>query len=244
MLGRALRPLDAGDGTVDGRAVEEAIRTRQQLLRRQRWLVMALIAACGTLIAERADIAPRSSPQSVDGLLYSAMGHSSDVEGRKLLQQQQDCCACPPPPPGAPQAVPTSNAVPSSSNASGSSAAPLATNSSSATATPNPSPAVLEPSPSPSPASESGNASDVNGSATAPPTSPPSDSTDELDEGVLDGDDESFALSFPELFSYVWVIGGSLCVCCSVFLFIHKKYAVRAFRNYLTMLLLGRCLRS
>ena len=33
----------------------------------------------------------------------------------------------------------------------------------------------------------------------------------------------AFDMDLPEIFAYVWVVGGSICVCCSVMLFIHRS---------------------
>ena len=74
--------------------------------------------------------------------------------------------------------------------------------------------------------------SSSNGTATSASNSSDSGSTSAGPTATADaqagGLEFQLDLELPELFAYVWVLGGSLCVCCSVILFIHRGNAIYA----------------
>lgn len=91
----------------------------------------------------------------------------------------------------------------------------------------------VEPSPSPAAGNASdggdGNVTDVDSTDTPPPSAPPAaDEGDAAENELGPTGGMNAPLQFPEIFAYVWVGGGSLCVCCSVFLFIHRANALNA----------------
>ena len=222
-LARALRALDAGDGTIDVHAVEAAICTGTgERLRWQRLLTVGSLVACAMLLAERSAV---SAPVPLD-ILSSTPSVLDGHEGwRRALQQQG--CTCPSPPAAAPPGPPPSQGpAASATNSSGGGAS----SSSSSQAGNSGAASNLEPSPAPdvepSPVADEG---DGDGAEEAQQeTEPPSAAGDDV---------SSLKLELPEMFAYVWVVGGSLCVCCSVILFIHRA-------NALTAIPCLKCLRT